>query len=119
MGLDAIDCAQWSRRYCVSRGGLLRKAGCVCHETQIEEAKRETVIVDLMTGQYSDPEKVVAFNTVEKRAHDVSADIAREIRRRSDLAHNDLSSSVEDFVLRHTAQSSVGRRDDNNLPRTV
>jgi hypothetical protein len=39
-----------------------------------------------MSGQYSNPVRVIAFNTVEHWAEDVSEDIAREIRRRVDLA---------------------------------
>jgi uncharacterized protein (UPF0147 family) len=43
-------------------------------------------------------------------ADDVSEDIAREIRRRADAAHEDLSSSIEDFVVRH-----AGREQQLNL----
>jgi hypothetical protein len=42
------------------------------------------VISDLMSGEYSDPVRVVAFNTAEHWAEDASEDIAREIQRRVD-----------------------------------
>jgi hypothetical protein len=76
--------------------------GCVFRETEVERADLETVIADLASGQYSDPVRVVAFNTSERWAEDVSEDVARELRRRADLANEDLSSAVEAFVERHT-----------------
>ena len=41
-------------------------------ETDLGEADLETVIGDLMSGQYSDPVRVVAFNTTEHWSEDVS-----------------------------------------------
>ena len=54
-----------------------------------------------MSGQYSNPVRVVAFNTAERWAEDASEDIAREIMRRLDLAGDELPSSLEAFVERH------------------
>lgn len=55
----------------------------------------------MMAGQYVNPIRVVGFNTAEHWVDDVSADIAREIRRRFDAAYDDVPSMVEDFVERH------------------
>jgi hypothetical protein len=52
----------------------------------MSKADLETVIGDLMFGQYSDPVRVVAFNTAEQWSADVSQEVAHEIRRRADLA---------------------------------
>jgi hypothetical protein len=60
-----------------------------------------TVISDLMSGQYSDPVRVVAFNTAEHWSEDASEDVAREILRRLDLAGHDLPSSIQAFVDSH------------------
>jgi hypothetical protein len=67
-------------------------------ETDVGEADLETVIGDLMSGQYSDPVRVVAFNTAEHWAEDASEDVAREIVRRLDLAGDDLALSIMEFV---------------------
>jgi hypothetical protein len=48
-------------------------------ETGVGEADRETTIADLMSGQYSEPVRVVAFNIAEHWAEDASEDVAREI----------------------------------------
>ena len=65
------------------------------------EADLETTIGDLMSGQYSDQLRVVAFNTAEHWAADVSKDVAHEIRRRADLAGDDLAPSIAEFVETH------------------
>lgn len=63
-----------------------------------------TVIADLMSGQYSGPQRVVAFNTADRWAQDVSKDVVRELRRRADLVCEDLSSAIEDFVNRYAGR---------------
>jgi hypothetical protein len=60
--------------------------GTAFPETDVDKADLETLIGDLMSGQYSDPVRVVAFNTAEHWAEDASEDVAREIMRRLDLA---------------------------------
>jgi hypothetical protein len=70
-------------------------------ETDVGEADLETTISDLMSGQYSDPVRVVAFNTTEYWSEDASEDVAREIMRRLDLAGGALPSSLAEFVDSH------------------
>lgn len=78
--------------------------GLSFHEINVDRSDLEAVIRDLMAGQYIDPVRVVAFNTAERWANDVSEDFAREIRRRADIAYEDVSSTVEDFVARHAGR---------------
>jgi hypothetical protein len=59
------------------------------------------VIQDLLTGQYNNPIRVVAFNTAERWSEDVSEDVARELRRRCDLQMHELPSTISDSVKRH------------------
>ena len=77
------------------------KLGPAFAETDVGEADLETTIGDLMSGQYSDPVRVVAFNTSEHWAEDASEDVAREIVRRADLAGDDLAPSITEFVEMH------------------
>jgi hypothetical protein len=72
--------------------------GTAFPETDIDKADLETLIGDLMSGQYSDPVRVVAFNTAEHWAEDASEDVAREIMRRLDLSGHELPSSIQAFV---------------------
>ena len=81
-------------------------AGRAYRETDVGSTNLETVITDLIAGQYDDPVRVVAFNTFEHWADDVSTDVAREIRRRFDAAYDDVPSTVESFVERHVGHES-------------
>lgn len=84
--------------------------GCVWRETDAEHADLETVIADLMAGQYNDPNRVIAFNTAEHWSQDVSEDVALEIERRADLAAEDVSSTLDGFmehIRRHDHQLTL------------
>jgi hypothetical protein len=77
------------------------RQGCVWREADSERTGLERVIADLMSGQYHDPHRVIAFNTAEHWSEDVSEDVAREIQRRSDLAYEGVWSTLEGFIDRH------------------
>jgi hypothetical protein len=72
--------------------------GTAFPETDVDKADLETLIGDLMSGQCSDPVRVVAFNTAEGWSQDVSSEIVQELRRRCDLQMRDVPSSIQDFV---------------------
>jgi hypothetical protein len=75
-------------------GGL----GTAYRETDIERTDLETVITDLISGQFNDPVRVVAFNTLEHWAQDVSRDVALEIQSRCDIDGHDIPDTLRDFV---------------------
>jgi hypothetical protein len=75
-------------------GGRL---GCSWRETNADSADRETLIRDLLDGQYGNPVRIVAFNTAEGWSRDVTADIADELRRRYD-EFGEVPDSVLDFM---------------------
>jgi hypothetical protein len=75
--------------------------GTAFPETDVDKADLESVIGDLMSGQYSNPVRVAAFNTAEHWSEDASEDVAREIMRRLDLAGDALPSSIAAFVDSH------------------
>ena len=55
-------------------GGRL---GFAWRETAPDSTDFETVISDLLDGQYSNPVRVVGFNTAEGWSRDVSEDVAQ------------------------------------------
>jgi hypothetical protein len=77
------------------------RLGRAWREADYKGTDLETVIQDLLTGQYANPIRVVAFNTAERWSDDVSEDVARELRRRCDMQMSDLPSTISDFVERH------------------
>jgi hypothetical protein len=48
------------------------------------EADETTIIENILSGEYSRPLRVVAFNTAEGWSRDVTEDIARAVLNRSD-----------------------------------
>src|SRR3982750_917538 len=80
-------------------------------EVDYETTDLETVIQDLLTGQYTNPIRVVAFNIAERWSEDVSADVAQELRRRCDLQMRDVPFFLQDFTDRYE-----GRYHDVQLP---
>jgi len=80
-------------------------------EADTEKTDLETVIADLLGGEYKDPVRVVGFNSAERWSEDVSADVAQELRRRCDLQLRDVPFFLQDFVDRHE-----GRYRDIQLP---
>jgi hypothetical protein len=87
------------------------KVGCAWREADYEATDLETVIQDLLTGQYSNPFRVIAFNTADRWSEDVSEDVAHELRRRCDLQMRDVPFFLQDFTDRYE-----GRYRDVQLP---
>ena len=79
----------------------LGRLGRIWPEADFEATDFETVITDLLEGQYSGPFRVISFNTAEGWSRDVSEDVASEIRRRCDLQLRELPASIQDFVERY------------------
>ncbi len=77
------------------------RIGRAWREADLEATDLETVVQDLLSGEYSNPIRVVAFNTAERWSQDVSEDIAREVRQRCDLQLTDIPSQLQTFVDRH------------------
>ena len=75
--------------------------GRVWRETGVEATDLETVITDLLNGQYNNPVRVIGFNTAEGWSRDVSEDIAHEVRRRCDLQMTDPPACLEGFLEEH------------------
>jgi hypothetical protein len=83
------------------------KAGRVYREATEADATLETIIDNLLTGQFNNPVRLVAFNTFEGRSRDVSEDIAREALRR--LAGRRLAVSSGKFVETYVDEDELLR----------
>jgi hypothetical protein len=83
----------------VDRFGRL---GTVYRETEVERTDLETIITDLMSGQFNDPVRVVAFNTLENWSEDISKQIAGEIQTRCDIEGVSVPDHLSDFVASHS-----------------
>jgi hypothetical protein len=71
-------------------------------ETEVERTDVETIIADFVTGQFNDPVRVIAFNTLEHWSDDISKAIATEIQTRCDIEGDSVPEHVSDFVDRYS-----------------
>jgi hypothetical protein len=88
--------------------------GRAYREADVETTDLETVIADLLDGQYRNPVRVISFNTAEKWSEDVSADVAHELRQRCNLQMRDVPFFLQDFVDRYE-----GRYHDVQIPLPI
>ena len=74
-------------------------------ETEMERPDRDAVLAELLAGQFSAPDRVVAFNTLEHWSRDISREVAEEIRMLCDIDGISVPEHISDFVERHTARA--------------
>jgi hypothetical protein len=72
--------------------------GRAWRETDEDATDRETLISNLLSGEYNDPIRIVAFNTTEGWSRDVTIDIADELRRRL-AARHEIPEAVREFLI--------------------
>jgi hypothetical protein len=77
--------------------------GHVWRAVDSKEADLETVLSDLLSGQYKDPVRVVAFNLTEGWSRDVSEDVAETTRSRCAATGRDIPACLVGFVERQAA----------------
>jgi len=70
-------------------------------EINVEDTDFETVITNLLDGRFSNPIRVVAFNTAEGWSRDVSEVVPLELRVRCANQGRDLPDSLQRFVQRY------------------
>ena len=80
------------------------RLGTAFAETDLKRANYETTIADLMSGQYSNPLRVVMFNPDTDHAKDVSQTLAQEVLRRLGLQDRDVPSELTGFIDRHAGR---------------
>ena len=81
------------------------RIGWAWRETNVEDTDYETVINDLLEGQFANPVRLIGFNTAEGWSKDVSEDVARELRQRCGAQDRELLDFLERFVERCSGSS--------------
>ena len=76
-------------------GSRLGNAYC---DTGDDEANEETVIENILSGQYSHPIRVVAFNTAEGWSRDVTENIARAVLDRARKEDRPIGKGAQEFL---------------------
>jgi hypothetical protein len=74
-----------------------RDASC---ETDEAEADEKTIVENILSGQYSSPLRVVAFNIAEGWARDVTEDIAWAVLSFARRENRSIGKSAQEFLER-------------------
>ena len=64
------------------------------------EADEATIVENILSGQYSHTVQVVAFNTAEGWARDVTEDIARVVLSKVQSEHRSIGIAAQEFLVR-------------------
>ena len=83
--------------------GLLGRAWRVTNEAGSD---RETLIGDMLDGQYEGVVKIIAFNTDEGWSRDVTEEIASELRETCP-ERGEMPNSIEDFIREHASRRAA------------
>jgi hypothetical protein len=67
-------------------------------ETDEAEADEATIVENILSGQYSRPLRVVAFNTAEGWARDVTEDIAVAVMNRVRSEGRSIGKAAQEFL---------------------
>ena len=74
------------------------RMGCAWRETNVEDTDLESVIQDLLEGQYSNPVRVIGFNVSEGWVRDISEEIVRRLRQHCADQGSELPASLHQLV---------------------
>jgi hypothetical protein len=74
--------------------------GRAWRETDEERTDRDTLIRDLLDGQYVNPVRIIAFKTAVSWSRDVTEEIAAALRERC-VGRGDLPQSLLTFLEQH------------------
>ncbi len=88
------------------------KAGRAYRETDEEDTTLGSVVDDLLTGQFNNPVRIVAFNTSEGWSRDVSEDVAHEVLRRVAAGGRPLAASSRQFVEAYVDEDELSRAEN-------
>ena len=69
-------------------------------ETEEAEADEATIIENILSGQYSHPLRVIAFNAAEGWAYDVTEDIARVVLSKVRNEDRSIGIAAQEFLVR-------------------
>lgn len=83
------------------------RAGCAWRETDEQDTDRETVLRDMISGQYAYPLRIVAFNAVEGWCRDATEEIADALAERAAYQRLELTPALDAFIRANASRSAL------------
>src|SRR4029079_13524116 len=74
------------------------RAGCAWRETDEADTDLETILQNLLSGQYAYPVRIVSFNAVEGWSRDATTEVADALAQRATDTDAEVSSALQDFI---------------------
>ena len=74
------------------------RAGCAWRETDEADTDLETVLRDMLSGQYDYPLRIVCFNPVEGWSRDATSDVAGALAERAANTGAEISPALQNFI---------------------
>jgi hypothetical protein len=81
------------------------RAGCAWRETDETETDLETVIRLILSGEYTYPVRVVAFNAIEGWSRDATSGIADAVPQRAVNTNVEVSAALEAFIAENSTKA--------------
>jgi hypothetical protein len=75
-------------------------------ETDVENTNLKSIVARMLDGHFSNPVRVIGFNTAQGWSRDVSAEVAHQLQRRCRDQGRDLPNFVVQFVERHKGRAA-------------
>ncbi|WP_244464146.1 hypothetical protein [Bradyrhizobium japonicum] len=86
------------------------RAGCAWRESDQADTDLETVLQNLLSGQYAYPVRIVSFNPVEGASRDATSEVADALAQPAADTDAEVSSALQDFIA-----ANATRRFDMQL----
>ncbi|MHC2666599.1 hypothetical protein ACMA5K_24065 [Bradyrhizobium diazoefficiens] len=74
------------------------RAGCAWRETDETDTDLETILTDLLSGQYAYPVRIVCFNPGEGWSRDATSDVADALAQRATDTDAEVPSALQNFI---------------------
>jgi hypothetical protein len=81
--------------------------GRAYREADEAQADMETVIVNILRGEYNSPQRIVVFNTAENWSAELSEDVAWEVLKRTAPEGRELASSKRGLYEFHVGENET------------
>jgi hypothetical protein len=82
------------------------RAGCAWRETDEADTDLETVIRLILSGEYTYPVRIVAFNPGEGWSRDATSDVADAVAQRAVDTDSELSPALQAFIAANSSMTS-------------
>ncbi|MCK1393675.1 hypothetical protein [Bradyrhizobium sp. 1] len=79
------------------------RAGCAWRETDEQDTDRDTIVRDLLSGQYTYPVRIVAFNAIQGHARDATSEIADALAEAA-AGNAEITPALQAFIEANAAR---------------